>query len=256
MMLQALVNEKIRYTIVTHYINRYNQSMKTIAPQNWRVTAAEAQKIQRQVASQVSKVGESGTPHFIAGADISVKRWKNEATAALVVLSYPEMLPIETEVVTGKIEFPYIPGLLSFREAPLILEAYNKLHIIPDLLMVDGQGIAHPRRLGIASHLGILLDIPTIGCAKSRLCGECELPGATSGSISELKDGKETIGAVVRTKNNVKPLYISIGHRIDLPGAVHRVLECCRGYRLPEPTRLAHLAAGGHLTPAKMVKYR
>lgn len=221
--------------------------MKTVASQNWRVTVPEAQAIQRQLAARVSAAPLTGAPRFIAGADISVNRAQGEATAAVVALSYPEMKLVETQVVKGKLEFPYIPGLLSFREAPLILEACSRLRTASDLLMADGQGIAHPRRLGIASHLGILLDTPAIGCAKSRLCGSCQAPAEKAGSYSELLDNEEVIGAVVRTKNSVKPLYISIGHKIDLPGAIRLVLDCCRGYRLPEPTRLAHLAAGGHL---------
>jgi deoxyribonuclease V len=140
-----------------------------------------------------------------------------------------------------------VPGLLSFREAPLILAAFEKLTATPDLVFVDGQGIAHPRRIGLASHLGLCLGLPTIGCAKSRLCGEHETPGFAAGSYAELRDNGEVIGAAVRTRAGVKPVYVSIGHMIDLPSAIRRVLDCCRGYRLPEPTRLAHMAAGGNL---------
>ncbi|HUT68422.1 MAG TPA: deoxyribonuclease V, partial [Dehalococcoidales bacterium] len=165
----------------------------------------------------------------------------------VVVLSYPEFELVETRIVTDRIEFPYVPGLLSFREAPLILAACEELTVTPDLLMVDGQGIAHPRRMGLASHLGLFLDIPTIGCAKSRLCGSHEEPGNEAGSYAELLDNGEVIGAAVRTRTGVKPVYVSIGHKVDLSTAIRRVLECCRGYRLPEPTRLAHQAAGGNL---------
>jgi deoxyribonuclease V len=150
-------------------------------------------------------------------------------------------------VAQGRLELPYIPGLLSFRESPLVLAACRKITISPDLIMVDGQGIAHPRRLGIASHLGLLLGKTTIGCAKSRLYGSHLMPAEESGSYTELVDKGEVIGAALRTKNGVKPLFISTGHKISLENAVYWVMRCCRGYRLPEPTRLAHLAAGGNL---------
>ena len=168
-------------------------------------------------------------------------------TGAVVVLSYPELELVETRIAKEKIEFPYIPGLLSFRESPLTLAACEKLSVTPDLILVDGQGIAHPRRMGLASHLGLLLDTPTIGCAKSLLCGRHKMPGVEPGSYTERVDNGQTIGAALRTKTGTNPLYVSVGHRIDLQNAIHWVLKCCRGYRLPEPSRLAHLAAGGHL---------
>jgi len=203
--------------------------------------------LQRRLADRVLLIDEVGTPRFIAGVDISVSRASGMATAAVVVLSYPELRVVETEVVRGWLDFPYVPGLLSFRESPLTLAAFEKLSIAPDLVLVDGQGIAHPRRFGLASHLGLLLDRPTIGCAKSRLCGRNLMPGDEPGSYAEVIDDDETIGAALRTKLGVKPLYVSAGHRVDLKAAIHWVLECCRGYRLPEPTRLAHLAAGDGL---------
>jgi deoxyribonuclease V len=199
-----------------------------------------------ELANEVSRVSDVKTPRFIAGVDISVNRFNKTGTGAVVILSYPDLKVMEIQVVTDRIEFPYVPGLLSFREAPLILAAFEKITLVPDIVMVDGQGIAHPRRMGIASHLGLLLGIPTIGCAKSRLCGVYEIPGA-AGSYTELTDNGEVIGAVLRTKTNVKPLYVSIGHMIDLPSATKWVTACCRGYRLPEPSRLAHQAAGGNL---------
>ncbi len=221
--------------------------MKYIQRHKWHVTTAEARAIQTDLASKVSRTGVITNPRFIAGADISVNRFSKTGKGAVVVLTYPALEIAEVQVVTDRIEFPYVPGLLSFREAPLILKAFEKLKTAPDLLLVDGQGIAHPRRCGIASHLGLFLGIPTIGCAKSRLCGEHEIPGAKAGNFAELKDNGEVIGAVVRTRDNVKPLYVSIGHMIDLPTAIKCVVACCRGYRLPEPTRLAHQAAGGNL---------
>ncbi len=215
--------------------------------------AAEAIKLQKELAGEVSRIGDIPNPRMVAGADISVNRWAKTGTAAVVVLSYPELEPVEIKVITDRLNLPYIPGLLSFREAPLILAACEELAATPDLLMVDGQGIAHPRRLGLASHLGLFLDIPTIGCAKSRLCGRHDEPDIERGSYAELLDNGELIGAVVRTRTGVKPVYVSIGHKIDLPTAVNFMLECCRGYRLPEPTRLAHQAAGGNLKVKNLI---
>ncbi len=186
-------------------------------------------------------------PRFIAGVDISVKRGLGLAVGAVVVLKYPELRLIETIIVSGELDFPYIPGLLSFRESPLTLAACERLTTIPDLILVDGQGIAHPRRMGLASHLGLFLDTPTVGCAKSLLCGSYEVPGTEPGSYTEVVDNGEVIAAALRTRQGVKPVYVSIGHKVDLQTAIRWVFECCRGYRLPEPTRLAHLAAGGNL---------
>ncbi len=221
--------------------------MRIVHRHGWRVTTAEAIRLQKELAAEVSRSGDIPNPRMVAGVDISVNRWEKTGTAAVVVLSYPGLEPVEVKVVTDSLNLPYIPGLLSFREAPLILAACEELKVMPDLLMVDGQGIAHPRRIGLASHLGLCLDIPTIGCAKSRLCGRHDEPGYEAGSYAELTDNDEVIGAVLRTRAGVKPVYVSIGHKIDLSTAVHRVLECCRGYRLPEPTRLAHQTAGGNL---------
>jgi deoxyribonuclease V len=228
--------------------------MKIVVRHDWRVTTARAREIQSELAPQVSRENYGDTPSLIGGVDISVNRWTGMGRGAVVVLSYPGLEIVETKVVTDRIEFPYVPGLLSFREAPLILAALKKITVTPDLIMVDGQGMAHPRRMGIASHLGLLLGVPTIGCAKSRLCGECEEPSYGPGSYTELKDNGEVIGTVLRTRAGVKPVYVSIGHMIDLASAMHWVLACCRGYRLPEPTRLAHQAAGGNLRVKKTLQ--
>jgi len=213
----------------------------------WQVTPAQAMKIQVELAAQVSKVGAVASPRFIAGVDISVDRWAKTGTGAVVVLNYPGLELVETRVVTDRIEFPYIPGLLSFRESPLIIKACEALTVTPDLVFVDGQGYAHPRRMGIASHLGLLLNIPAIGCAKSRLIGSYQEPDAAAGNFTNLLDKGEVIGAALRTRDSVSPLFISIGHKISLPSAIDWVMVCCRGYRIPEPTRLAHQAAGGFL---------
>jgi deoxyribonuclease V len=235
----------IRLPIVCYCV--YNLSMEVARLHGWQVIPAQAMELQMKLASQVSRVSEVNSLRLIAGVDISVDREAGTGTGAVVVLKYPELELVEAKVVTDRIGFPYVPGLLSFREAPLTLAACESLTVTPDLIMVDGQGIAHPRRMGLASHLGLFLDTPTIGCAKSRLCGHHEVPGAEAGNYAELVDGGEVIGAVLRTKAAVNPVYVSIGHKVDLPTAIHWVLECCRGYRLPEPARLAHLAAGGNL---------
>ena len=226
--------------------------MKTEELHAWQLSIAQALDIQRRLSKQVSWNGEVIEPGFIAGVDIAVGKANEIAQAAVVVLSYPELRLVAVELVQGKLEFPYIPGLLSFRESPLILAACRKLSLTPDLIIVDGQGVAHPRRLGLASHLGLFLDVPTIGCAKSRLCGSHDIPTEEAGSYTEVLDKGEVIGAALRTRTGVKPLYISIGHRIKLENAIYWVLQCCRGYRLPEPTRLAHLAAGENKSHIQM----
>ena len=245
------VNNKPHFcgVVVRRLSSSYNQGVKVSKLHSWQVDAAQALEIQERLAGQVSRSSEVDTPRFIAGADISARRARGKATGAVVVLRYPGLRLVETRVVTSELDFPYIPGLLSFRESPLILSICEKLSVTPDILLVDGQGIAHPRRFGLASHLGLLLNLPTIGCAKSLLCGIHETPGAEPGSYAEVTDEGETIGVALRTKIGVKPVYVSIGHRVDLKTAIHWVMNCCRGYRLPEPTRLAHLAAGGNPIP-------
>jgi len=229
------------------YIVAIIRRVKVKRLHSWQLDSIQALDMQRRLAIRVSRSTKVVAPRFIAGVDISVPKGPGMATGAVVVLNYPELELVEKKVVQGKLDFPYIPGLLSFRESPLILAVYERLTVTPDLILVDGQGIAHPRRMGLASHLGLFLNTPTIGCAKSRLCGSHGEPGIEPGKYAELVDDGETIGVVLRTKLGVKPLYISIGHNIDLETAVYWVLECCRGYRLPEPTRLAHLAAGVNL---------
>ncbi|MFC1846561.1 deoxyribonuclease V [Chloroflexota bacterium] len=221
--------------------------MKEVKLHGWQNNIVQAKDIQQRLAKKVSRRGEIESPKYIAGVDIAAGRVNEEARAAVVLLSYPEMQIVEVETEQARLEIPYIPGFLSFRELPLILVACRKLSYKPDLIMVDGQGIAHPRRLGLASHLGVLLDVATIGCAKSRLCGSHTEPGDETGEYAQLVDDNEIIGAVLRTRSRVKALYISTGHKIGLENAVYWVMQCCRGYRLPQPTRLAHLAAGGNL---------
>jgi deoxyribonuclease V len=213
----------------------------------WDVSTAEAVEIQRRLAPRVVREGVPADVRRVAGVDISVGRGSANGRGAVVVLRYPEMEVEERVVVEARVGFPYVPGLLSFREIPVLLEAFRQVKEKPDLVLVDGQGLAHPRRFGIACHLGLLLDVPAVGCAKSRLCGEHRPPAMEAGSSVPLTDGDEVIGAVLRTRDGVSPVYVSIGHRITLDEAVAWVLRCCRGYRIPEPTRLAHMAAGGAL---------
>jgi deoxyribonuclease V len=183
----------------------------------------------------------------VAGVDISTAGQR--AHAAIVVLSFPGLQPLEAAQSDLPLTYPYIPGLLSFREGPAILAAAEQLSIEPDLLIFDGQGMAHPRRLGIATHIGVILGKPSIGCAKSRLCGDHGQVGPNVGDHSHLVDQGEVIGAVLRTREQVKPVFISIGHKVDLQTAIHYTLCCGGGYRLPEPTRWAHRMAGGARLP-------
>jgi len=178
----------------------------------------------------------------VAGADLSYEKHGDRFFAAVVVLALPELDVVEEVTARGKSPFPYIPGLLSFREGPLLWRAFRRLKSKPDLCLFDGHGIAHMRGIGIASHMGLLLDVCSIGCGKTRLVGEHEEPGRRVGSQAPLLYRGKAVGAVVRTKKGVKPIYVSPGHRIGIPAAVRWVLACGGGYRLPEPTRLAHLA--------------
>ena len=224
--------------------------MKVNALHSWKVTIAEAYEIQRSLAPMVIRNGTPNVPRFIAGTDISHPNSRGMARGAVIVLRFPELVLAAETVVEEEVDFPYVPGLLSFRETPLILTAFHKLKLTPDIIIADAQGIAHPRRLGMASHLGLLLDIPTIGCAKAILCGSHSDLSEEPGAQAPIVDRGEVIGAALRTKQNTKPVYISIGHRVSLKAAIHLVMACCKGYRLPEPTRLAHMAAGKLASPS------
>ena len=206
----------------------------------WDVSYEEAVAIQDGLRSKVSFSPPGRKARTVAGADVSFERRGDTLFAAVVVLELPSFEVVEFAVAEGEAIFPYIPGLLSFREAPVVALAYEKLSCKPDVLMCDGQGVAHPRGLGLASHLGLLLDIPTIGCAKSRLCGAHDEPGPDVGDYASLKLKGRTIGAVLRTRKNVKPVYVSVGHMMNLQRALELTLRCGAGYRIPEPTRAAH----------------
>jgi len=188
-----------------------------------------------------------GPVRHVAGIDVSVR--DDVSRAAVVVLDFEGLTPVDYAVATQPVTFPYVPGLLAFREGPVVLKALKQVGTAPDLLIFDGQGLAHPRRLGIASHIGLLVDLPAIGCAKSRLCGQHRQPGEGPGDYAPLVDRGEVIGAVLRTRRGVKPVFVSIGHRVDLATSIRYVLACCRGYRLPETTRWAHRVAGGDVPP-------
>ena len=220
---------------------------------HWNVSPKEAVSIQKSFADKILIRSASVNPNYIAGADISYNRRSNYFFAAVVILDYSTLETVEIQTASGVSTFPYVPGLLSFREIPLLIKCFEKISIIPDVVMCDSQGYAHPRRFGLASHLGLFLDIPTIGCAKSLLCGRYEALGVEPGSYNEVVDGAETIGVALRTKLRTNPIYVSTGHKVNLQTSIHWVLECCRGYRLPEPTRLAHLAAGGNLGREKEI---
>jgi deoxyribonuclease V len=206
---------------------------------SWQLNVAEAKALQRELAQQVIVEDQFAQVRRVAGVDMAINEGNHMARAAVVLLSYPTMEILEKHVHEEPLRMDYIPGLLSFRELPSLLGALAQLKEQPDLVMADGQGIAHPRRLGIASHLGLWIDIPTIGCAKSLLVGKFEPVGEAVGDWSPLIDHGEVIGAVLRTRTKVKPMFISPGHKISLASSIKFVLACGRGYRLPETTRQA-----------------
>ena len=217
--------------------------MKIRRLHSFDVNYQEALVIQESLRERLILHDDGHLPlQSIAGADISYAKNSDLFFAAVVLYSYPEMQIIEETYATQKVTFPYIPGLLTFREGPALLEAFAKLRRTPDLAIFDGQGIAHPRGIGLASHLGLFLNIPTIGCAKTRLVGSYCAVGEKAGSHVPLTLGSRIIGYAVRTRDKIKPLFISPGHGLSLQKAVEVILSCCRGYRLPEPVRNAHLA--------------
>ena len=220
--------------------------MKIPRTHRWDVAPKRAMQIQRDLASRVIERDRLREVRRVAGVDVGFEGEGNRiARAAVVVLDFVTLEPIDYAIARLPVTFPYIPGLLSFREVPVVLRALRALKTEPDVILVDGHGRAHPRRMGIASHLGVLLDSPTIGCAKSILCGKADEPENQVGAWSPLRDGAELIGAAVRTRAGTKPIYVSIGHRVGLERAIDLVLQCCRRYRLPETTRYAHRVAGG-----------
>ena len=217
--------------------------MKTATPNLWPHTVQEAIAIQNTLRDKVITEDHTARVHHVGGVDVGFERDNTVVRAAAVVLNFPGLELVDSALARAPVTFPYVPGLLSFRELPAVLEALKLLKITPDLILCDGQGIAHPRRIGIASHLGVLTDIPTIGVAKSLLIGTHEQLPSERGAWQPLRDRGETIGAALRTRANVAPVYVSPGHRVSLPTAIHYVLACTTKYRLPETTRHAHRLA-------------
>jgi len=208
----------------------------------WDLPYTEAVALQKKLAGHVSlRPRCSAGIRTVAGVDVSYEKHGDEFFAGIVVLGLPDFDLVEERTARARVSFPYIPGLLSFRELPVLLKAWTSLEAVPDVVLVDGQGIAHPRRLGLASHLGLWLDLPTVGCAKSRLCGDFEEPGRRKGSGSPLLLNGERVGTVLRSRDGVRPLFISPGHLMDVASAERIALACCARFRQPEPTRLAHL---------------
>jgi deoxyribonuclease V len=207
---------------------------------DWNLSPQQAMEIQKQFAYEVITEDKFDAPiKTVAGIDLGYDVKNDISRAVVVVLSFPELELLESSEAKMPIQFPYYPSLLSFRETPVAIKALEKLNITPDMILCDGQGIAHPRGFGIACHIGLLANVPTIGVAKSLLVGKYENLGEERGSIAPLIYKKEQVGAVVRTKNKVQPLFVSVGHRVSLKTAVEIVLECAPKYRLPETTRLA-----------------
>jgi len=206
----------------------------------WDLTEAEAIALQRELAARLDTNTPLGDYELVAGADVSNNLYSNTVFAGVVLFRRSDGTVVERRGAVGEASLPYIPGLLSFREAPVLLEAFRRLEHRPDVAVIDGQGIAHPRRLGIAAHIGLWLQLPCVGCAKSKLWGRYQEPGLQPGSASPLTDKGEVIGRVLRSKARSNPLFISPGHRIDLDSSVRVVQDALKGYRLPEPTRQAH----------------
>jgi len=217
--------------------------MSLSVPVSWPRRVSEARKIQEQLRTKVITQDKFGKIRTVAGVDVGFEKNGTVTRAAVVVLDYPGLTWREEAIARRATRFPYVPGYLSFREAPSVLAALKKLRIQPDLLLCDGQGLAHPRRFGLACHVGLLADIPCIGVAKSRLIGTHGAVPKKKGDWTILKDNGEVIGAVLCTRTGVKPVYVSIGHRISFASAINYVLRCTTRYRLPETTRSAHRLA-------------
>jgi len=211
----------------------------------WDVSPKEASAIQEDLRSMVVAQGDLGRPRTVAGADVACLKGEGGAIGGVAVFSYPDLELVEEAVAERELVFPYVPGLLAFREAPSLLDAFERLTVEPDVLIFDAQGYAHPRRMGLASHLGVLLDKPSVGCAKSLLIGDHEEPEDTPGALAPVLHDGEVIGAAVRTRKGVKPLFVSVGHRLSLHAAIALVINCCKGYKLPEPARRAHRLVSG-----------
>lgn len=228
---------------------QHNKKMKPAFNHSWNLSQREAIALQQELAGRVITRDQLEEVRYVAGVDVGFEDQNRITRAAIAVLSFPELEHCDTAIARIPTCFPYVPGLLSFRELPAVIEALKQLTIDPQLFLCDGQGIAHPRGLGIASHLGLVTGIPTIGVAKSRLCGDYREPGENRGDWTPLVYQDRQVGAVLRTRSRVKPLFISPGHRISLKTSLQFVLACTTRYRLPETTRWAHRLASGPLIP-------
>lgn len=203
----------------------------------WPENTKDARAVQVALKDKVKTIPLRKKPELIAGVDAAFS--EDKVIGVICLYTYPELTLIEEAFAVKKISFPYVPGFLSLREGPAIVEALNGLELKPDVILFDGQGIAHPNGLGLASHIGVLLDVPTIGCAKSRLVGEYKAPGLKKGAWSPLKYHGKVVGSVLRTRDHVRPVFVSPGHRIDLRSSLKIVLGCTRKFRIPEPLRMA-----------------
>ena len=214
--------------------------MKYLKLHAWNVGYKKAVEIQERLKKSIILKGSAKNCKLIAGADVSYTKESEIFYASVVVFNLQTMQRIEAVTASGTVGFPYIPGLLSFRESPILLKAFAKIKSEPDVIILDAQGIAHPRGIGLASHIGLLLDKPSIGCAKTRLIGEYNEMSREAGSHSQLTIQGKVVGAVLRTRKNVKPVFVSPGHKVDVNTSIELILKSCRGYRLPEPVRQAH----------------
>lgn len=206
----------------------------------WNVTPEQAMNIQNELRKLLDVSPVTKLPKLIAGADVSVDSQNNLLYGGVVIVRYEDLAEVERQSAVMEMTFPYIPGLLSFREVPVLLKAFLKIYNVPDIIICDGQGIAHPRGFGLACHLGIALHIPTIGCAKSRLCGEHQPVGEKKGDFTDLLYKESKVGIVLRTRDMVKPVYLSPGYRVSISYAKEVILHCCNRFRITEPVRKAH----------------
>ncbi len=219
--------------------SHHRAAMKTKLRTRWNLTPREAMRLQEKLRECVERDNRFQTIRYVAGADLAFDPQTNFAFAGVIVYQFPQLQEVERRMARRKLRFPYVPGLLSFRESPVLLAAFERVRTEVDLILIDGHGIAHPRRFGIACHLGLLLDKPTIGCAKSILVGEAADLPAPAGSTTPLVDKGETVGMVLRTRDNVQPIYVTTGHCVSLESAVSIVRQCLDGFRIPKPTREA-----------------
>ena len=234
--------QEVHWLGTNYPINQLPKIMKIKQIHNWNVNTEQAKAIQLELKDRIRLRKLESPIRFVAGCDVSYSKQTEMCFAAVAVFKFPELNIVEQTEASGTINFPYVPGYLTFREAPILLKAFEKLEQAPDLVLFDGQGIAHPRQMGLAAHLGLILDLPSIGCAKSVLIGDFEQPEDIQGSWTELIYRNKVIGAVVRTRDRVKPLFISPGYKITIDEAIEWVLRACTKYRIPEPIRTSHIA--------------